>query len=217
VFGSVLFLFATTTAFANTEPSAELFASNNTHEISVQSAYARLTGPSQSDLKYSILQVLKKYNIKAGRSGSILGAYQMSTDKDMTADNTEYVYVTPSKQICFIAKALAISLHQDSVAVFIPDNTAIGDVAVNFGSHPLSIDEAIHLVSNKLPALYSQGFSLHLTHLNNDFNHEKVSEIEWLGSKIDINEIKQAFPNEKIRARDGTAYLVYEDGRKETL
>ena len=205
---------------------ATVYVSNNTQEITVPSAYVRLTGQPQADLRNTVKKILDKYSITSNTSGSILGAYRMSTDKDMTADNTEYVTANISqslsdKKIFTIAKALAIKLHQDSVAVFIPefipDQKTVGDISVHFMSHKPGINEVINEVHKNLPASYSQGFSLHVTNTCCGFDHAKVSEVEWLGSKIDINQIKQAFPTKNIVSQDGVAYLIYRNGKEETL
>ena len=45
---------------------------------------------------------------------------------------------------------------------------------------------------------------------DNNFNNAKVAEVEWLGSKISLDEIKDAFPFEKINLHYGKVYLVYQ-------
>ncbi len=55
-----LFLFTANTAFANNESSVEFFASNNTKEINVQTAYDRLIGKEQSDLQNDMIKVSAK-------------------------------------------------------------------------------------------------------------------------------------------------------------
>ncbi|MDX2165380.1 MAG: hypothetical protein SFW07_08240 [Gammaproteobacteria bacterium] len=202
--------------------SATMFVSNNTQEITVQSAYVRLTGQPQANLRNTVKSILDKYQLTSNKSDSILGVYRMSTDKDMTADNTEYVSENSSqplsdKKIFSIAKALAITLHQDSVAVFILDQNAVGDVSVHFMSHKPGINEVINDVHKNLPALYSQGFSLHLVNTCCGFDHARVSEVEWLGSKINLTQIKRAFPAQHIVSQDGVVYLIYQNGKQEKL
>jgi len=219
---SLLFLGLTHTAFADPEISAEFFASNNTREITVQSAYARLTGQEQHHLQRVISSVLQRYHVDELKSGDVLGIYRMSKDKDITADNTEYVYagVSPDvseQKIFSVAQILAITLHQDSVAVFIPASSSPGDVSVNFVSDQPSISTVIHQIHTKLPASYGHGFSLHLVNEKPGFKNAKVTAVEWLGSKLNLKKIKHAFPAETITTQNGSAYLVYQNGKNERL
>ncbi len=55
-----LFLFSANVAYADDKPSAEFFASNNTKEINIQTAYSRLTGLEQSQLQNSMIAILQK-------------------------------------------------------------------------------------------------------------------------------------------------------------
>src|SRR5437868_13615515 len=92
----------------------------------------------------------------------------MSTDQNITADNSEIYITSPYQGVSqekafFLAKQLTNILKQDSVAVFIPTKQAvIGDIIIQFKSHAYTIDETIHLIQDKLPAQYSKAFSLHL-------------------------------------------------------
>ena len=116
-----------------------------------------------------------------------------------------------------LAKELAIKLNQDSVAIFIPNDSSLGDITVNFFSHQPRINEVVNMLHNKLPELYNQAFSLHLINKCGDFNHAKVTKIEWLGSKLNLEVIKKAFPLEKINSRYGKVFLVYQNGQKQQL
>ena len=146
----------------------------------------------------------------------------MASDKNMTNDNTEIFYASPlqnfsNKQIFSLAAQLANTLNQESVAVFIPsDQFAAGDIIVTFKSRKLGIAETVNKIREKLPA-YATAFSLHLSGKHSGFNNAKVTEIECLGSKININEIKKAFPQENISSNQGQAYLVYKNGQTELL
>src|SRR5690349_5691493 len=118
--------------FAGNKVSAEFFVSNNTKEINLEKAYTRLTEKKQSDLKNNILIVMQKNHIEHGKFEDILGTYRMSTDKNITADNTEHLIISThikltNEQIFSFAKELAIKLKQDSVAVFIPTQSSFGD------------------------------------------------------------------------------------------
>jgi hypothetical protein len=217
-----LFLLSVNIAFADNGLSAEFFASNNTRIIDLETAYDRLTGKEQSDLQDSIISTMQVNHIEQGKFEDILGTYRMSGDKSITADNTEHFITSPyqnlaDEKIFPLAKDLAIKLNQDSVAVFIPNQSSIGAITVSFTSHQPNINEIVDMLQNNLPELYSQSYSLHLINKCNDFNKAKVVEVEWLGSKINLEEVKKAFPLEKINFRYGNVYLVYQDGHKEQL
>ncbi|HSW69277.1 MAG TPA: hypothetical protein VLI69_03835 [Gammaproteobacteria bacterium] len=55
-----LFLFAVNIAFANNDSTVEFFASNNTQEINIQTAYERLIGQEQYNLQYKMIHVFQK-------------------------------------------------------------------------------------------------------------------------------------------------------------
>jgi hypothetical protein len=219
---SCLFLFSANMTFAQNKPSIEFFASNNTKEISIENAYDRLQGTEQSDLQNSMINIMQKNHIAQGKFEDILGTYRMSSDRNMTADNTEHFNTSPyqnlsDEKVFSIAKELAITLNQDSVAVLIPTPSTVGDITVSFTSKPLGINETVSMLHAKLPDLYNQAFSLHLVNECNGFDNAKVTAVEWLGSKININEVKKAFPLEKINFRYGNVFLVYQNGQKEQL
>jgi hypothetical protein len=75
----------------------------------------------------------------------------------------------------------------------------------------------IALIHSKLPSSYSQAFSLHLANEHDDFDDVKVAEVEWLGSKMNSNDVKNAFPNDKVTVQFGEAYLVFKNGQIEQL
>ncbi len=217
-----LSLFAANIAFANNESSVEFFASNNNKEINLQTAYDRLTGQEQYDLKNNMINILQKNHIEQGKFENILGTYRMSKDQNITADNTEDFNTSPyqhlsDEKVFLIAKELAVSLHQDSVAVLTSDQSSIGDVTVSFTSHQPGINEVTALLHDKMPPLYNQAFSIHLTKTYDGFNNAKVAAIEWLGSKINLEDVKKAFPSDKVSYRYGKVFLVYQDGRREQL
>ena len=217
-----LFLFSTTSVFAHNQSPVEFFASNNTGEITLQTAYHRLTGKEQINLQNKMINFLQKNHIEQGRFENSLGTYRMSTDQHITADNTDIFSTSPYQPLSddtvfALAKKLAILLNQDSVAVFISDKSSLGDITVNFTSHKPTIDEVTTRIHDKLPALYNQAFSIHLANTCSGFNNEKVASIEWLGSKLKLKDVKTAFPSEKITAHNGKVYLVYQNGKREQL
>ena len=219
---AAVFLFSTTSVFAHNPSPVEFYASNNTGEITLQTAYDRLTGKEQINLQNKMINLLQKHHIEQGRFEDSLGTYRMSTDQHITADNTDIFSTSPYQHLSddtvfALAKKLAILLNQDSIALFISDKSSLGNITVNFTSHKPTIDEVTTLVHDKLPALYNQAFSIHLANTCGRFNDAKVASIEWLGSKLNIEDIKTAFPSEKISSRNGKVYLVYQNGQKEQL
>lgn len=210
------------TSYAANSPSVEFFVSNNTQEIPLEKAYSRLINKAQHELNASVIDVLQKHHVEQGKFENILGTYEMVSDKNITGDNTEIFYTSPlqnfsQNEIFSLASDLATTLQQESVAVFIPSNQAmIGDVSITFTSHQHNIQETIDLINKKLPA-YAKAFSLHLSSMYSGFNNAKVASVEWVGSKIDINEIKKVFPRENIIYNNGQAFLVYKNGQIEQL
>ncbi len=200
------------------KPTTEFFSSNNTEEISLQTAYARLTGKQQQELQDVIIDVMQKNHIEQGKFEDSLGVYQMAVDNHVTADNTEIYRVSPyqvlsNKRVFSLAQQLALNLKQESVAVFIPEqNKKISDIKVTLASHPYTITETLAILHEKLPPLYSQAFSLHVAHNHTNFNNDQVTEIEWLGQREQWDEIKYAFPQEKIVSQLGSAYLIFKNG-----
>jgi hypothetical protein len=212
---SLFLLLFINTSFASEASSIKFYVSNNTQEISPQTAYDRLMGKEQIELRNNTKILLEQNHLNLQKSGNILGVYQLSSDRDITADNTLYFYLTPNQslsqqKIFSIAKLLAIKFKQESVAVFIPHQSALGEVTVRLSSHTLSMDKAISDLHQKLPSHYTHAFSLYL-------HQAKVYKVEWLGSKLNTNEIKRVFPRDKITAEKGDAFLVYQNGREEKL
>ena len=217
-----LLLLSMNVVFAASNRSVEFFASNNTKVIDLQTAFNRLKGNEQSELQNSMIDVMQVNHVEKGKFEDILGTYQMSNDKKITADNTEHFITSPyqdlsDEKIFSLAKELAIKLNQDSVAVFIQDNSSLSDVTVSFTSQHPRINDVVNMIHDKLPEQYNKAFSIHLTKKSDDFNNAVVDKLEWLGSTIDLDIIKQAFPAEKIDSRNGKFYLVYQDGRIERL
>lgn len=208
----------TTISYAANSSTIEFFSSNNTHEIDVEKAYERLVSKAQHNLKNSTIDVLQNNHIEQGKFENILGMYQMTSDKNMTGDNTEIFYASPLQnfsdtQVFSLAAQLANTLNQESVAVFISSTqSTIADIIVKFTSQKPGVTETINMIREKLPT-YATAFSLHLSNKHSGFNNAKVTEIEWLGSKVNINEIKKAFPQENISSNQGQAYLVYKNGQ----
>lgn len=216
----ILFFLATNVGFANS--SIKFFASNNTREINLETAHERLMGKEQIDLQNNMISVLQENHIEQGKFEDILGSYQMSSDQNITADNSERFDTSPKQnlsdeKIFSLAKELAIKLNQESIAVFIPDQSMIGNMTVSFTSHPLTINEIVDIIHKKLPALYSQAFSIHLENKSFGFDTAKVTEIEWLGSGMQLKDIQTAFPQEKIHYEYGKVFLVFQNGQKEAI
>jgi hypothetical protein len=76
-FTSLLILCLSTTALAIEPCSVEFFASNNTATIDLKTAYQRLMGDEQQQLKDNMIGILQKNHIEQGKFEDILGTYQM--------------------------------------------------------------------------------------------------------------------------------------------
>lgn len=218
-----LFLLNINVAYPVNNLPVEFFASNNTQEISLQTAYLRLTGVEQSALQNSIINIMQNNHIEQGTLEDILGTYRMSNDGNMTADNTEHLSTSPyqhlsHKESFSLARKMAITLKQDSVAVLIPNKSkTLAGISIHFTSQQPDINEVINILHAKLPGLYNQAFSLHLINNCGDYNHAKVAGIEWLGAKLNSDLVKEVFPLEKIILHYGKVYLVHQNGEKERL
>jgi len=205
--------------FAST--SVEFFASNNTEKINLQTAYEKLTGQEQINLQNSMIDVMQQNHVEQGKFEDILGTYSMS-DQSITADNSERFNTSakqdlPDEKIFSIAQELAINLNQESIVVFIPNQSTIGNITVDFTSHQPTISELVNIIHEKLPSFYNQAFSLHLTNKCIGFDSTKIKEIEWLNSKMHLEDVQKAFPQEKINIQYGKAFLVFQNGLKESL
>lgn len=219
---SFLFFLSTSTGYSRSQFPIEFFASNNTKEINLETAYIRLTGSQQSRLENSIIALMQKNHIEQGKFEDILGTYRMSSNNNITADNTEHFITSPyqhlsDEKIFSLAKKLAIVLQQESIAVFIPNLSKMGGVSVRFRSRKPGINEIVSIIHEKLPDSYNQAFSLHLVNTNCNFIHARVSSVEWLGANVHLEEISQAFPLEQISFHYGTPYLISSDGQIKPL
>lgn len=58
---------------------------------------------------------------------------------------------------------------------------------------------------------------MHLAAGYADVNNARVQSIEWLGSKTNYGDVKQAFPNDNVSYMNGAAYLVYQSGKRQPL
>lgn len=212
-------LCVTAQAFAQVTNSAEIFASNNTGHIHLPTAYHRLIGKAQQQLKETLTRLIQKQHLEQGSFDRLLGTYRMSSTQTVTADNTAVFMTSPyqvlSQQTLFdLAKAAAVALNQESVAVFAPSKEAkIGDVSMTFVGELPSVQQTIVMIGKKLPSAYSEAFSLHLKNTCGDYTQATVSSIEWLGSSIKLNTLKKAFPTNTFSSQHGEAYLVYKNGR----
>jgi hypothetical protein len=220
---SLFFITSSFAGKANDKGSVEFFVSNNTGEIDLQTAFNRLKGNEQQALQDEIINIMQQENVEQGKFVDLLGTYQMSSDKNITADNSE-IFVTssyqtiPTKMVFSLAEKLANSLKQDSVAVFIPSKQLIiGDTILKFKSHDHTINETVKIIHDRLPMLYSQAFSIHLNNTCSNFNNATVQQVEWLGSKIKPNLIQKIFPQDAVSYHYGTTYLVYKNHKKEPL
>ena len=221
------FLFFSIASFANNNPenksSVEFFASNNTKEIDLRTAFNRLKGNEQQVLHNKIIDLMQKEHIEQGKFEDLLGTYRMSSDQNLTADNSEVFITSPYQKISTekafnLARKLANSLNQESVAVLVSSKQPIiGDVILKVKSHRYSINEMVKTIHKRLPILYNQAFSLYLNNTCLSMDNATVKEIEWIGSKIKPGEIKKSFPNDEISFHYAKAYLIYKNGQKQEL
>jgi hypothetical protein len=179
----------------------------------------RLTGNPQQELEKNIIKIMQQHKMQQGSFAAVLGAYQMSTDKNITADNTEIFYTSPlqtvtNQQAFSLAAELAKTFNQDSVAVFIPVKTAaINEVKIYFNKNKPTLAQAVAVIKEKLPPAYSQAFSLSLDRTCAGFNTATVRSIEWMGGHLDTQLIQKTFPQQIITTQKGAAYLVYKNGK----
>lgn len=206
-----------------TEDAIEFFSSNNNHEISLRQAFARITGSPQTELQKSIIKIMQQNKMEQGSFEAVLGTYQMSTDKNITADNTEIFYTSPlqmlTKQKIFqLASELANGLDQDSIAVFVPTKTAaVAEIKIYFNQNKPSIEKAVTIIKQKLPPIYSEAFFLQLDRTCGGFEKATVNSVEWMSSHADVQLIKKAFPQQIMTTQKGIAYLVYKNGKIDKL
>jgi hypothetical protein len=209
--------------YAAENSSVEFFSSNNDQEITVQQAFIRLTGDQQSELQENIIKIMQKNRMEQGSFEAVLGTYQMSIDKKITADNTEIFFSSPfqilkKEKIFHLANELAKNFNQDSVAVLIPESKEkIVKVKIYFNQNKPSIEQAINIVKKKLPVSYNNAFSLELDRACGGFEKTTVNSIEWIGSHLDVQLIQKAFPQQRVTTQKGTAYLVYKNGKIDKL
>lgn len=219
----ILLMFNTIAFAAIDDSSIKFFYSNNVKEIDVEEAYARLVGHPQQTLQENALQLLQYNHVEQGQFNNILGTYQMMNDHQMTGDNSEIFYASPlqyfsDNQVFSLAAKFANTLHQESVAVFIPEKQAdIGDVTVTFKSHYPTINEAIEMIRSKCPSDYNNAYSLFITNKQSNFATAEVRKIEWIGRRMNTDVVKNAFPQETVASLHGRAYLVFQNGQVNPL
>jgi hypothetical protein len=222
VFAVFITFSVSSVAFSTDNASVEFFYSNNKSIITVKKAYERLIGAEQYALTDSMITFLQKNHFEQGRLANILGLYQSNDRRTVTGDNAEIYYASPlqkisEEQVLNAATNLSKTLKQESVAVFVPSqHSDYSNIVVTFKSNQPTVVNLVNRIRKKLPA-YSSAFSLHLRGYNQSFADSKVIAVEWLGKKVKIEDIRNEFPAEKITARRGHAYLVYQDGNAVVL
>lgn len=203
--------------------SIAFFVSNNTGDIPPEEAYQRLRGPEQKDLRDQITHLAQRHHLEQGTLTDSLGVGSVTGKQTRTADNTAVLNTSPyehfnSWRIFPLARHFAKQLQQHTIVVFIPDEkAAIGDITVHFGEHPVTIEELAGMLTARLPADYSQSYFLHLTNTCHDYLNTKVSAVEWPGSKLSVEVLRNVFPTAEINVHYGNAWLVYTNGKKVQL
>lgn len=202
--------------------AAKIFVSNNTKIISPSEAYKRLYGEAQDSLQHKTIRTLQQFHYQQGRISRALGAYHMKSANKITADNT-LVFTTAPNDVIKKQKAvqtatfLAKQFHQEAVALFIDNDTLSGsDIVIKFNNkHPRYDD-----IKKKMFLLESKGlasFSLYFQGKQGDFNHQKISAIEWLTTHEKREFLKKLFKDGSVQERHGEASLVFKDGHTEHL
>ncbi|KTD49494.1 hypothetical protein Lrub_0593 [Legionella rubrilucens] len=203
--------------------SVSFFASNNTGIIQPEQAYQRLLSEAQSHLKNTMITILQAHHMEQSQCEDGIGMYQMAGDGRLTADNGKIFTTSPYQKltdetVLALSQQMATALHQESVAVFIPDEQAeTADTTVHLNSHHYPLSQTIRLIHERLPADYTQAFTLHFDSKYGGFDQATISGIEWLGRNIDPAVIQTAFPEDKITTKHGKAFLVFKDGQVKTL
>lgn len=193
------------------------FYSNNTQIIDIKSAYYRLIGAEQIELKKISNKILNTQYIGSGQRNDFLGVYTMASNQMITAENSESFEFLPKKtwgkkQTILAAAALANRLEQESVAVFIhSDSNQTAELKLIFGLHRPTITETINLLSQRLPKSYTHAFSLHLMNTTGAMYRQKVRSVEWLGHFARASDVRKAFPHDKVSTKRGSSFLVYKN------
>jgi len=206
------------------QESIAFYFSNSTSTISLSQAFCRLCSKDQVELQKTAITLMRQEHINKIELQDLLGFYRIYKTKNMTADNSEKLVINDSPQLSSkkafkIAGKLANALNQESVAIFLPDdNMKGGQLIIRLMSHQYTIQEITNIIHKKLPKQYNQGFSLHLKNpCYASFEDATVEEVEWLGTKIKQNDVKKLFPQDNVTYHLGRAYLVYSDGKKQSL
>lgn len=199
--------------------SVSFFASNNTGIIQPEQAYQRLLSDAQNQLKNTIIDILQSHHLEQSQCEDGIGVYQMADSGHLTADNGKIFTTSPYQTltddtIFSLSQEMANALQQESVAVFVPDDKAeAAETTVYLNSRHYSLTQTIKLINERLPADYSQAFTLHFDSKYGGFDEATIGSIEWLGNQIDPVVIQNAFPEEKMTRKHGKAFLIYHDGR----
>lgn len=199
--------------------SVSFFASNNTGIIQPEQAYQRLLSEAQNQLKNTIIDIMQSHHLEQSQCEDGIGMYQMADSGRLTADNGKIFTTSPYQALTddtvfSLSQQMANALQQESVAVFIPDEQAkTADTTVYLNSRHYNLAQTLKLINERLPADYSQAFTLHFDSKYGGVDQATIGSIEWLGNHIDPIVIQNAFPGEKMTMKHGKAFLVYKDGR----
>lgn len=221
IFVLINFSFFISLAFSS--PSVAFYFSNNSQIISVKKAYERLLGQEQYELIQNAIDILQREHIEQGKLRDSLGVYTLSSNRKITADNSEIFFTSPLQKISkfkvfHVATNLANKFNQESVAVFIPNSSkSIADVKLIFTKIKPSINEAIELIKVRLPGSYSKAFTLNIAKTYRGYYLAEVDSIEWLGNDFDISLIENTFPSDKLIFKRGESYLIFKDGKHQKL
>ncbi|CAM2840768.1 Uncharacterised protein [Legionella steigerwaltii] len=200
----------------------QFFYSNNNQILDLEKAYQRLIGKEQRQLKKNATHALQKQHMELGEFRNALGTYTLQEKKLFTAENSEIFFVSPlqnlsRKKTFIVASMLAKQLDQESVAVFIPNDTsAIAHIKLVFSYNKLTISEVTQLI-HKLPASLTHAFTLRLKNTHSGFDSIEVHSIEWLGNNLNSSVITNLFPFDTVLSYRGDSYLVFKTGSYQKL
>ncbi|KTD18353.1 hypothetical protein [Legionella jordanis] len=217
-----LWLSADSDVFAK-HSAVEFFYSNNQGTINFTKAYERLKGKEQINLEREAIEVLQAQHMEQGELKNRLGAYYFANKKQQTAENSQIFYSSPlqilsRKKIFALAIALAKQLNQESIAVFIPNQShTIGKAQLVFITHKPTIPEALNMIRIKLPASYQHAFTLQVTTDKSSYRYAQVQSIVWLGHHLKKEMLQKKFPSETLKFRQGDAYLLFRKGTYKLL
>lgn len=175
--------------------SVKFYISNNTSKTSLAKAKHIVLGVEQEHLKKVVVDIFKEQGINISQAQNAIGAYTSINNVYRTYENTLIITTTKTQDISYakivmLGKILALRLHQENTAVFIPINTEKTTCYIlDLHASPKKINE---FMKYKMPKYLSKSYSIHIN------KKLDVLKVEWLGENMDENKIKKIFPSDYI-------------------